>query len=226
MSVRKLSAERIVIVGGGFAGLSAAARLAQAGLAVTVLEASDLGHAASTNNQGWLHSGGWFAGTHPELARHCHRSLQNTMAFCPECIEPELNAMAYFSLDGGSASASTDWREAWDTAGIPASPLHKDELEDTLPLATRNRLSWAARLPDRSFRPEVLLKKLCAVARAAGAEIRTHSSATALAMHEDRVIGVHVGSDEEIRAALVILATGACSRREFSQLFQSVAGRQ
>ena len=68
MSKLSSTSERIVIVGGGFAGLSAAARLAQAGLPVTVLEASKLGYAASTVNQGWLHSGAWFARTHPELA--------------------------------------------------------------------------------------------------------------------------------------------------------------
>jgi glycine/D-amino acid oxidase-like deaminating enzyme len=48
----KHRSQRIVIVGGGVAGLAIAARLAQAGLPVTVLEASRLGQGATTRNQG------------------------------------------------------------------------------------------------------------------------------------------------------------------------------
>ena len=44
---------RVVIVGGGFAGLSVAARLAQSGLLVTLLESARLGFHASMRNQGW-----------------------------------------------------------------------------------------------------------------------------------------------------------------------------
>ena len=55
------TSSRIVIVGGGISGLSIAARLAQAGMPVTLLEASHLGFGASTRNQGWLFSGAWFA---------------------------------------------------------------------------------------------------------------------------------------------------------------------
>ncbi len=71
MNTQRATAQRIVIVGGGIAGLSAAVRLAQAGLPVTVLESSQLGGAASTRNQGWLHSGGLFALDFPDYARTC-----------------------------------------------------------------------------------------------------------------------------------------------------------
>jgi len=54
MATSSHHANRVVIVGGGVAGLSIAVRLAQSGLPVTVLEASKLGHEASTRNQGWL----------------------------------------------------------------------------------------------------------------------------------------------------------------------------
>ena len=78
------TSEQILIVGGGLAGCALAARLAQAGLPVVLLEASSrLGELASTRNQGWLHSGGIFAVDHLELARVCYRSLQQTIAFCP-----------------------------------------------------------------------------------------------------------------------------------------------
>lgn len=224
MSRLSSSSERIVVVGGGFAGLSAAARLAQAGLPVTVLEASKLGYAASSRNQGWLHSGAWFAKTHPELARKCFSSLQQTIAFSPDCLEPGLESMVYLSLDGQSDLET--WTEAWDQVGIPYQTLNPAQLDWDLPGLTRDRISWAMRLPDRSFRPDVLLGQLAATARNAGAEIRPETVVTGLLCEDRRVYGVAVGANEEIRAKLVILATGASRPQVLSQLFHPESGRQ
>src|SRR5215472_12629269 len=95
MNTQAATSRRVVIVGGGISGLSAAVRLSQAGLAVTLLEASQLGGAASTRNQGWLHSGGLFAREAPDHARACNAALQQTLRFCPDCLEPGVPPMAY-----------------------------------------------------------------------------------------------------------------------------------
>ena len=50
MTGSRHKSSRVVIVGGGFAGLSVAARLAQSGLPVTLLESARLGFQASTRN--------------------------------------------------------------------------------------------------------------------------------------------------------------------------------
>jgi len=76
MSSRGRGSQRIVVVGGGVAGLSITARLAQSGLPVTLLERSKLSSAASTRNQGWLHSDGLFAAEQIKLARMYYESLQ------------------------------------------------------------------------------------------------------------------------------------------------------
>src|SRR6266478_428407 len=100
MSARGATARRVVIVGGGISGLASAVRLAQAGLAVTLLEASQLGGAASTRNQGWLHSGGLYALDSPDYARMCYASLGDTLKFCPGCLEPQIEPMAYLFTRG------------------------------------------------------------------------------------------------------------------------------
>src|SRR3954452_3512817 len=47
----------VVVIGGGYAGITAAAELARRGLAVTLLEAETLGWGASTRNGGIVHPG-------------------------------------------------------------------------------------------------------------------------------------------------------------------------
>lgn len=205
------TARRIVIVGGGVAGLSAAVRLAQAGLPVTLLEANQLGFEASTRNQGWLHSGAWFARDDARLARLCHDSLQQTAAFAPEAIEPDFGSMLYvFSrLD----APPRDWTNAWTEAGIPHVLLSRDEAERRLPGFAHDRLQHVYQLPDRAFRPEALLERLAAEARNAGVEIRTETPVTALLRDERQVLGVVTGNGENVSAARVVLATGVLDVR-------------
>ncbi len=199
--------ERIVIVGGGFAGVSLAARLAQSGLPVTLLEAAALGFDASSRNQGWLYSGGWFARAHRELARMCHDSLLQTVRYCPDCLEPDHDGMFYvFSRLGAE---HLQWKNDWTAAGIPFTEVARDELAQRLPGLDMAQVQHAYLLPDRAFRPQILLERLAAEARNAGAEIRTHVPVVDLLRKGERIEGVRTGSDEEIRARATILATGA-----------------
>ncbi len=216
--------ERVVIVGGGFAGLATAATLATAGLPVTLLEASQFGHAASTLNQGWLQSGAWFARGHPEFARICYASHRRTLDFCPECLEPGVDSMVYFhtSIDTGMS----DWTQAWEQAGIPFEQLSRSELERSLPGVDPVQMQHGYRLPDRAFRPDRLLVRLAATARNAGAELRSNTPVVRLLERSGHVQGVVIGAGEELRARLVILATGAASAQEFSELYAHRTGNQ
>lgn len=197
---------RIVVVGGGISGLSIAARLAQAGLPVTVLESSDLGVGASTRNQGWLFSGGWFAPEQLELARMCYESLQQTLWFCPECVEPDTGSMVY--LLQNAATESSRWTSAWQAAGIPHESVTAESLCERFPgMAFRGQQAFE--LPDRAIRPDLLLRRLADAAQEAGAEIRTSTAVSRLSQVRDSVQGVETVDGELIRARLVILAGNA-----------------
>jgi glycine/D-amino acid oxidase-like deaminating enzyme len=198
---------RIVIVGGGIAGLAIAARLAQAGLPVTVLEASRLGQGASTRNQGWLHSGGWFAPEHPEVARLCYESLQQTLRFCPECVEADSPPMTYII-----SQQETDpdrWTSAWDAAGIPVQRLTPKDLSERPAGLAISQVRHAFELPDRSIRTDRLLGRLAEIAQQAGAEIRSETAVSRLVQHAGSVQGVATSRGEVLLAGLVILAGNA-----------------
>lgn len=207
--------ERIVIVGGGFAGLAVATRLAQAGLPVIVLEADKLGADASTRNQGWLYSGAWFAKEQPDLAKMCFESYKRTVEFCPECLEPGFEGMAF--LFSKVDSPVHEWVRAWDDLGVTHEKVNADWVRGHMSQMDCSNVHHAYLLPDRVFRPEILVEALGASARNAGAEIRTETSVTELLYKDDAVVGVKTGRGEEIAARHVIQATGAMGGRLESQ---------
>ncbi len=206
MNASTSPASRAVIVGGGIAGLSIAARLGQAGWAVTLLEASQLGFGASTRNQGWLYSGAWFALANPSLARQCYRSLKQTLFFCPECREPDQSGMLYLLAE--DAGPSERWMNAWTEAGIPFEPLEARDVLKALPHWIPQKIQAAWRLPDRAIRTDQLLRRLANTAAERGVEIRTGSPVAGLLNTNGRVQGVITAAGEEVTGRLVILATG------------------
>lgn len=207
MAHRIHQSKRILIVGGGVSGLSIATRLAQAGFPVIVLEASQLGFGASTRNQGWLHSGAWFAREQPRLARMCYESFQQTLRYCPECLEPESGSMTYLM-----AEPETDphpWTSAWDAVGLPYEELAPQTLFERFPGIAISQAQRAYQLPDRAMRPEILLRSLAETAEQSGADLCAGTTVARLLYRDQEVVGVETAAGEKIPARLVILASNA-----------------
>jgi len=207
MSTKVVATRRVLIVGGGISGLAASWKLAEAGVPVTLLEASELGSAASTRNQGWLHSGAIYALESPEYARACYASLLQTLAFSPGCVEPQVPSMVY--LFSRPDAPLQRWTSAWESAGIPFREVPVSEVYGQLPGLARGRIQHAFELPDRAIRPDVLLTELAATAQNSGVEIRTGAHVARLLVDGPRCGGVVTSAGEEIRAQLVILAGGS-----------------
>jgi glycerol-3-phosphate dehydrogenase len=205
MSAKSSNSERVVIVGGGIAGLAVAARLAQSGRPVTVFEQGPLGSGASTRNQGWLHSGGLYAAEQPALARLCYESLRETLAFSPECVEPG-HSGAIFLLSDARADR---WLRAWRQVGIPHTPLPPAQVLERVPFLTAAEIHNAFLLPDRSIRADALLRQLAETAQTAGAEIRANTRVARLLRVRDEVRGVATALGDEVTGALVVLANNA-----------------
>ena len=181
------NSEQVIIVGGGIAGLSAAASLASAGLPVILLEANKLGASATSRNQGWLHSGALFAADDIELARQCLKAMQQTISFCPRCVEtspqssplhhglekthenhsagraPLLEGMLFLTTH--TETLLGRWTHAWNEVGIPHEEIGSERFAELVPEADPAKVKRALLLPDRAFRPDILLDELASMAR-------------------------------------------------------------
>ncbi|MFG0332232.1 MAG: NAD(P)/FAD-dependent oxidoreductase, partial [Maioricimonas sp. JB049] len=157
-------------------------------------------------------------------ARLCMRSLQQTLQFCPDCLEPHQAGMLY--LFSKADTRISPWRDGWEKAGIEATELPVDDAIAELDDIDPEQVQHAFRLPDRAIRPHILLEHLAAAAENAGAEIRTQTPVTRLLTANDSVHGVETGDGEEVHARLVILAAGALGTGQWSQLGPPETGEQ
>jgi len=224
MSTGAATSRRILIVGGGIAGLASAARLALAGFPVTLFESSELGSAASTRNQGWLHSGGIYAIDSLAYARTCYAALEQTVRFCPDCLEPQIPAMAY--LFSRPETLVKSWTDAWSASGIPWQEMPVDKACAELPGIDRTRVQHAYELPDRAIRQDILLQQLAATAQNAGVEIRAGTPVKCLPVQHERIAGVVTASGEKVEGQLVILAGGSSGFGLCSEFLAELPGSQ
>ncbi|WP_433491651.1 NAD(P)/FAD-dependent oxidoreductase [Nocardia grenadensis] len=75
-----------VIVGGGVTGLMTAARLAESGRRVRLIERDLLGSGATISNHGLIHSGALYARWHPEIVAACRQAQVAYRASFPDCL--------------------------------------------------------------------------------------------------------------------------------------------
>ncbi|EST38914.1 hypothetical protein N566_05000 [Streptomycetaceae bacterium MP113-05] len=117
------SAPDTVVLGTGFAGLTAAVRLAEEGHRVRCH--GDRAAGASLENFGQLHSGAVYAPVLPEVAAACwqHRSRWFSLLGSDIQCTP---GVALFSSD----NEVERYTHAWWNLGIPAKPLSASELDE------------------------------------------------------------------------------------------------
>ena len=194
--------------------MSIAAAVARQGLPVTLLESSRIGFAASTKNQGWLHSGAWFARSNAELAGKCWQSFQQVIRFSPDSLEPGHTGMLYFLPNDGNAS---EWTNAWDSVDIPWQEVPITRVSDLVPGIQIDAVSHVFRLPDRSIQPHVLIKDITDVATSSAVRIQTGVRVSGFDIDSGKVKGVMTSCGRRFETSFVVVATNA-DRNELTQI--------
>ncbi len=212
-----LSAD-VVVIGGGFTGLSTALHLAKQGARAVVLEAREIGYGGSGRNVGLVNAGMW---VRPSVvvealgAEHGHRLL-TLLGEGPRLVfdligqhdircDPVHNGTLHCSPDRRGEAELLQRYTEWRELGAPVSLLSEAETVRR----TGTGLYRSALLDARAgtIQPLSYARGLAGAAIAAGARIFTNSGA--LRWERDGTAWSVATRDGKVRADWIVVATGA-----------------
>lgn len=177
----------VVVVGGGYTGLSTALHLAEAGRDVVVLEAAQIGHGGSGRNVGLINAGMW---VQPEelpnaLGAVYGERLLHLLGDGPKLVmeiidkhgiacELQRNGTLHCAVGAPGVAEITERARQWQKLGAPVELLNAAET------ASRTGTdAYAGALLDRragTLQPMAYVRGLAHAARSAGAQLFTGSA--------------------------------------------------
>ncbi len=208
----------VVVVGGGFTGLSTALHCAEAGLSVHVLEARQIGFGGSGRNVGLVNAGVWHPPAQVRAAlgdtfgpRFVQRFGEGPSVVFDLIEKHQIRCEVTKTGTIHAAHAPTgfeDLRERyseWQRLGAPVDLLDKEEVA-----AATGTTSFFGGLLDRragTINPMGYVRGLARAARGAGAQISTGVRATHL--RRDGAVWIIETDRGVARAKSVVLGTNA-----------------
>ena len=196
-----------VVIGAGVLGASVAARLAAAGLDVTVLDQDHPGRATTRWSFAWLNSN--------DKAPRAYHDLNHTGMRAWAELAPELDGSSWFRPTGHVELASSEAGAAQLAArvgrlaewGYPARLIDAGE---AIAIEPSLRLSWpaatAAWFPDEAYvLTEPLIDRLIGYARAHGASILTGEQGRVTGLAPGRV---HTAAGQTLAADEIVCCAG------------------
>jgi glycine/D-amino acid oxidase-like deaminating enzyme len=217
----------VVIVGGGFTGLSAALHLAEAGQSVVVLEGAEIGFGGSGRNVGLINAGMWvmpddlpgeLGDTHGErLLQLLGNGPQVVMSIIDrhriEC-ELERNGTLHCAVGKSGLAEITERAQQWQKRGAPV------ELLDAAETATRiGTKAYAGALLDRragTLQPLAYVRGLAHAALRAGAML--HTGSPVLSCASDGTGWKVSTASGSVSAGWVVVATDAYSEGPWAKV--------
>ena len=220
----------VVIIGGGFTGLSTALHAAKSGLNVQLIEAYGLGHGGSGRNVGLVNAGIWLppSKTVAALGPVYGREFMQHFAAGPETVfrlindfqincEAQRTGTIHVAHSPSSvADLKTRWLD-WNAVGAPVDFLDRSEVT-----AKTGSCKFFAGLVDHragTINPMAYCRGLARVALAYGARIAINTPVTGLKKRSDGW-QVRVASGA-VYAKFVVLATNAYSGSLWPRLTSS-----
>jgi glycine oxidase len=210
-----MSAE-VVVVGGGVMGCAVAWRLAQAGIAVRVLERAVPGAEASSAAAGILAAQEEAIAPGP-LFDLCLASRERFPALAAELLADVGIDIGYrrtglLSVCATDAEvAALEARYGWQRErGHRLEWLREADVRDREPSLSPKYARALSFPDDHQLEPRPYLKALSLAAARAGAEFTTGAQVRRIVVEGDRVVGVEL-DDEIVPAATVVIAAGSWS---------------
>ncbi len=210
----------VAIVGGGVIGLACAWRLSRRGAAVVVVERSTPPAGATRVAAGMLAPVGELAFGEPELLEMTLAAARLYPGFVAEVEAASGRSAGYaahgalhVALDRDEAAELRRVHELQRSLGLDAEWLPPRRCRELEPGLTPS-LNGGVHAPgEAAVDPRALSEALLAALAGEGVEVRTGAEVEAALVEGERIAGVRTAAGEELRAATVVLATGAWSGR-------------
>ncbi|MGK6315192.1 NAD(P)/FAD-dependent oxidoreductase [Neorhizobium sp. DT-125] len=210
----------VVIVGGGYTGLSAALHLAEAGVDVRLLEAAEIGFGGAGRNVGLINAGMWVMPDDfpKELGPVYGEKLLDLLGGAPYLVreliekhgiacELEKNGTLHCAVGPAGMKELEERARQWQKRGAPVTLL--DSVETERRIGTR---AYAGSLLDMragTLQPLAYARGLAHAAVKAGAKLHTGSAVISAGEASGRK--VVTTAEGEVSADWVIVATDAYS---------------
>ncbi len=217
----------VVVIGGGFTGLSAALHLAEGGAAVVLLEGIEIGFGGSGRNAGLVNAGMWvMPDAVPDALGATHGArLLDLLGTAPAVVfdlvarhdiacEVERSGTLHCAVGPKGLAEVTERARQWQAHGAPVELL--DAAETARLIGTS---AYAGSLLDHragTIQPLAYARGLARIALAAGAKIFTGSPVTA-AEDEGTTWRVRVAGGS-VRAPAIVVATNAYTEALWPEL--------
>ncbi len=211
-------ARRVVVVGGGLVGLSAAFRLAEAGIAVTLVEAGRLLSGASSTSFAWVGASYPDALHHPayfQLKQEATRARARLAERLGNFWLRETGAVVWAS-GGDELETLVAGVEELRRAGVPlatvSASLVSSAIEPSLSIPASARAAYF--LPEDGYVAcSLLAGALLRAFEAAGGQLKIGQAVEAVQRKGAAVSGLRLGSGELLQADIVVLAAGEATER-------------
>ncbi|MFB6195782.1 MAG: FAD-dependent oxidoreductase [Haloplanus sp.] len=202
-----MHATTALVIGGGATGASVARDLALRGIDVTLVDRRSLAAGTTGRSHCVLHSGARYAEADPDDAAACLAENRILRDIASGCVA---ETGGYFlQLDGDDPAYFDRKRAACRDLGMDVETVDGATFRERVPAAS-SAVDRALAVPDAVLSPARFVVATVADARAAGADVYTHSPVEDIRVADGRIESVAVGGrlDARVDADAVVNATG------------------
>jgi glycine/D-amino acid oxidase-like deaminating enzyme len=204
----------VVVIGAGVLGASAAMRLSEAGLSVTIIESGRVGAGTSGMSFAWINSNGKPPRAYHALndaGRRAHFALRDEFQSTPWLHEGGCLEIVPAAEAAALAAKVARLRE-WDYAAELISATRLRELEPELAIGVLGADAGIAWFPEEGWIDPVLFAQaMVRRAQSKGAALHIGTKVTDLIVQGGRATGVRTADGQQFDAGLIVNCAGRWS---------------